>query len=670
MIASDIIIAPFWLAVNLLLGSTAWKWGRSLFPQEGTLSTIVHTLVLCWACVVSCAVVLGLVGFLNGYTLLVLVTGVALGARLCLRFIAKKENPVAPPTGDKVDLAWGLLWGGVFAFWAGHVIADGLCVFPSDWDTLMYHLPLVDHWLQAHSLYAPASSFWFSPGNNEVVALWMVAPFTGDFLYALNNLPAAVLLALATLELAKNLDISRGLSHLAALAVVSQFILFRQLVENENDVAVAAAFMAAVAYGLRYERSARTADLSFAAVALGLLAGVKYYALGYAAVAGGMIVLSSLLCRGPWGAMRAAIALGIGVAVFGGYWYARNWWVSGSPIYPQGLTSSRNLMEEIYPDMWRSTFLGNGSPELLPLTIKAVRNMAGPCHLAAFVGIPVTLAWLLASGFRDHRRWFLALALAGAGLVLGSTPFAVETEPGTLNNLRGGYLPVRFGLCFLSLAVLALAVLLDHATRALGTTFLSLLPGTVFAAAAAYQLFATVQQKPPSRTLPDDFLWGANLLLAGICFFEFWYFAPRWRRFLVKASGVVVLAGATLSVGGLSTRWHRGFSQHYDRVFGGKIFQEAEKHEPESLRWCVLDYRAYPFFGSRRQFWVCQPLHLDSYPELRQYVHDRGVTLVSVITSHPPVRGRYRGVLDWLREHPEDFALQDKARQVIVFARK
>jgi hypothetical protein len=65
MIVSDIIIAPFWLAANLLLGSTAWKWGRSLFPQEGVLSSIVHTLVLCWACVVSTAVVLGLFGVLT-----------------------------------------------------------------------------------------------------------------------------------------------------------------------------------------------------------------------------------------------------------------------------------------------------------------------------------------------------------------------------------------------------------------------------------------------------------------------------------------------------------------------------------------------------------------------------------------------------------------------------
>jgi hypothetical protein len=43
----------------------------------------------------------------------------------------------------------------------------------------------------------------------------------------------------------------------------------------------------------------------------------------------------------------------------------------------------------------------------------------------------------------------MGLLLIGTGLALAVTPFAVEDQPGTLNHLRWGYGPVRYGLCLL-----------------------------------------------------------------------------------------------------------------------------------------------------------------------------------------------------------------------------
>src|SRR5205814_1608244 len=133
----------------------------------------------------------------------------------------------------------------------GHVITSGLLRFPGDWDTLMYHLPLVDKWLQARGLYIPDFSHWYNPGNHELLALWLAAPFSGDFLTALCNIPSVVLLAAGAGELARQSGLSRAWCNLMALAVLANFVVVKQLTDAENDVAVAALFLACLAYALR-----------------------------------------------------------------------------------------------------------------------------------------------------------------------------------------------------------------------------------------------------------------------------------------------------------------------------------------------------------------------------------------------------------------------------------
>ncbi len=147
------------------------------------------------------------------------------------------------------------LWAALAALAVAFVVVEAVLQFPTDWDSLAYHIPLVDHWLREGTLYVPDCAFWYVPGNNELWALWSVAPFSGDFLVSLNNLPAAVLLAVAAVQLGSVLGLSRAWRHLFALAVVFTVPMRRQLVSNENDIAVAALFLAALAEAARYRRT-------------------------------------------------------------------------------------------------------------------------------------------------------------------------------------------------------------------------------------------------------------------------------------------------------------------------------------------------------------------------------------------------------------------------------
>jgi hypothetical protein len=554
----------------------------------------------------------------------------------------------------------------------------------------MYHMPLVVQWLQAGSLYAPREANWGFPGNNELIALWAVAPFSGDFLVALNNLPAVVILSLAAAELGRQLGTGPVLSLAAGVAVTAGQVVFRQLVDAENDVAVAAWFLTATCYGARYSRARGSADLALAAVAAGLTAGVKYYGLGYAAAAVTAVTLGALTGRGAGAALRAAAVLAAGLFLFCGYWYLRNAWVTGAPLYPKGLAGQSDLMAAWRPSLWNTTLLGNASGELVLLTLRAVSQWMGPCNFAALAALPAAAAWLLASGAlgRDRDRGAARVTLAVAALaalaVWAVTPFAAETSHRTLNNVRHGYLTVRFGLGALSLATVALAVPLADAARGLRTLatrrgapgpagLAPLLAGPAAALMAlaiagtalgqfAWQMAAGY----PADSLPA-LLVAANLFLVGALYCLGHALWPRLRTPLSLGLAAALVGGGAAGAGWLSDRWHRDFVAFYDRQLGAGTFGRLAGRDPERTSLCVLTYRYYPFFGSARQFRVSRPLWLAEYPDLVEYLRRFEVTVLLTHHADPLGNGRYAGREAWPKADPRLFRTAGENSQFRVY---
>jgi hypothetical protein len=527
------------------------------------------------------------------------------------------------------------------AIWAGHVFTRGLLVFPNHWDSLAYHIPLVNRWLQTGSLYTPDFSYWSQPGNNELLELWAVAPFSGDFLVNLGNFPVAVLLLYGTLGLARELGLSPLFSRLTALAVAFTHVTLGQLITSENDLAVAALTVAALATGLRCTRRCSPGDEVGWAASLGLLAGVKFYALGYAGVVGTVIALQTLRCRGLSAALRISGIGLLGILLLSGYWYARNTLATGSPLYPLGASPHNNDVEQFYPNIWKSTFLGNGHPEVPWLTLLAVGRIAGPCHLLALSVFPAAAGWLwfvgrhtLPLGQREVGRAFVWAAI-GAGAVWLVTPFAVECVPGTLNQLRFERTPVRYGLTFLSLAIVAVAAAAEPAAnKRTWRVLIGGLLGTLLAAQFGLTLVN------PKRGLTDEVMRGLQVqvvdstlfalivLLASCAVILGRQIAQRWITYALAAS-IAVAAG----IGGaaLSFTWHKGFEEHYTRMFEDGVFAFLARSDlPDGAKVCVLDERSYPFFGSRRQFRVSVPLLLADAAGLRRFLDDHGIEVVVV----------------------------------------
>ena len=286
-------------------------------PEGDFANHALHGIVVCWGVVVAAAFVLGAVGVCRAGPYWRRSQDSHGGLRSCSPKATPAGNRWVDRSSSRTGWAWALAWLAVLTFAVVHSIMRGVLMLPDDWDTLMYHLPLVNHGCPRGAV--PDASHWSNPGNNEILALWMVAPFSGDFSAALNNLPAVALLGFATVGLGAGVGLSRPFRHLAGMAVIGNSIVLHQLTNADNDVASAALLVACASYGVRFSRWGRAADLLLYAIALGLLAGVKYYSLGYAGMAWvtAAVLASGAAARGwpppspAWSAWPCLVGIGI-----------------------------------------------------------------------------------------------------------------------------------------------------------------------------------------------------------------------------------------------------------------------------------------------------------------------------------------------------------------------
>lgn len=700
----DAFVAPSWLFAIAVLILFAWRVSRIASPRDRPPQVALSATLVTIATIVGATTILGACGVLKPWLLLTSVStvslvGLALIGSLSGRGDAEPglasaagRDELKQPRPDKlVDRWWWIGWLLLFACLAGHVVVNGLGAFPTEFDGLAYHIPLIDHWLQSQSLYTQDAPLWWMPANAEVVGLWMVAPFSGDFLISLNNLPFIVLWSLATVEVGRLAGLSVGWRHLAALGVLAVHTTFHEAEKAMNDVAVAACFFAALAYGFRYLRSARRADLCWAGMALGLLAGVKYFALGYATLAFAVTVAAASL-RMPWKDVAAAAAIVAATAVpFGSYWYLRNLWLTGAPLFPLGDVGPA------YPNLWQTTFAGNRQAELVELTVRAFWKMTGPCHAAAACAAPVALVCLAWTGIAQLRRGkpqhgsvtlAMAALLAGTAAIVICTPFAVEDQPGTLNHLRWAYTPARYSLCFLGILVLAFVWLLERGVKQATNGFYrwSVAPARSlrWASNGAQLLFGGVLAFQWHQRLayldghadpwgdPDlvsAALIGANVAACIWLAVEVYPWTLRHKAIAFTVAIVGAGAGVSLGAASLAKHWHEGFASHFDRLRGSRVFSHLTK-ATGPLRIAVLDPRPYPFFGSARQHRVFGPHRLTTYDELIRYLLARRPDVVASPRRNSGSEfDRFKEGPDWIAADEAHFRpLSPKGGNLLLFS--
>ncbi len=649
----DAVIAGLWFGTTGGVIATADRLARVTTEPGDWSGRCLTTALLTIGGLLGIMTILGMIGILTG-PMLLLATCVVVH-QLWTRTTARPElsawQQVTPPDwGFGASLFNAAVWLAA-AIFSGHLVYHGLGRFPNDYDCLAYHQPLMVHWLQDQSLYSPGCARWALAANSELLGVWMIAPFSGDFLVGLNNAPCAILWALATWDLTGRLRLGTALRSVVALAsVYGVHTLWHETDDASNDLMVVAAACAAASYSLRFLEARRDSDLVLAGISLGLLAGVKYFALGYAAVISSGLILAVMLDFGLFQAVRSALIAGTASLPWCLYWYGRNWVLTGAPLYPMGATDNDHGLT--YPDVWSTSFYGNGHPRLLSLGLLAVWKMTGPITWAAVILTPVLLPGLLHRAFRTPQTTtglpasgWLALAAwtSGSLAVLWVTPFSVEDQPGTLNHLLWAYTPVRYGLTYFSFAVLTFCALVQ--------LLLAWLPKAIRQTSEFVILSLALWQAARRLYLPAEF----DFLTAGIvgldCTCVFGLLTHFIRKGGWARTGIICGMAALPLLGGigyLSTQWHRGWDNYYASYCHTECLRPLAVQYPFGTRIGVLDQRSYPFFGSNRQHVVWQFRSYQDLPWLERLISERQLSLLVVRRSGNAQIDAHRGAWEAL----------------------
>lgn len=201
-------------------------------------------------------------------------------------------------------------------------------------DGLIYHLPAAVQWMQSGriGLYDawfinPANTY--SPLAGSVFMCWWMLPVQCDALVRFAQMPAALLLFFAIVELCRSAGAKAPVAALVAAGAVLSRPFISQAIIVKDDLFLAAFFACTVAACDRRKLVDPLGPVRVA-LAIGLFASTKYTALLAAPL---LLLLVDAPFRARWSWKRWTVAIGIAVAV-AAPWYLRNLLLTGNPIYP------------------------------------------------------------------------------------------------------------------------------------------------------------------------------------------------------------------------------------------------------------------------------------------------------------------------------------------------
>ena len=396
----------------------------------------------------------------------------------------------------------------------------------------------------------------------------------------------------------------------------------------------------------------------------------------------------------------------VAMVALGGYWYARNWWNTGLPLFPLSITGAPCVWTEMRPDWQSSNLLGSIRVEVLVGLLRAGLTQAGPLTILLSVVGSIAALWhciyqlwsRIRSTRSDATNDSLETSHRGLGakltqstfiptlnkvylLTLGCiaifliTPNTIETDLGTMNMLLIEYHPVRFAGPLLWLAPFAaMASIRLFSRRARIASYLFLAIAAEFQFALQFMAMFNLRKIP---TILGIYYWWpavrhpAIVSTIGLTVCCFLFAALLWRlaQFPRIRRGISITLFICM-MGWLSHRysdhWHANFGKHYSQVLGTNAFQYMTQHRDRSDSTCVLMDRYYPLIGSRREFIVKRPLYVPDSQSLSQILSKDHYQYVVIQIRAEGMSDRYRGSAKWLRNTRSSYKTQFRDTAIIV----
>jgi uncharacterized protein (DUF2062 family) len=300
------------------------------------------------------------------------------------------------------------------AWAAADTIVTGLCgpVQPVS-DAPIYHLYFAVRWWQAGTLEIVPTPFGESaapyfPANADVWFTWLLLPWSSEVLAKVGQWPFLIVGMAAVYALARELSVRPEVAVFPAVLWGTGSLTLVNASFADVDVIMAAWFLIAAWFLVRYRREGSVPDLVCAAVAMGAVLGTKYIAIPFLSplVVAATVFAAANVCR--W---RHLFVLIVGLIVPSAFWYGRNLLLSGNPLYPL----HTQILDQVVFDGWytRGTMLtSHYHIPVFPLE----RGWRVRSHILLRICDPVLLPafWggLVAAIVAGARRRWLARALA------------------------------------------------------------------------------------------------------------------------------------------------------------------------------------------------------------------------------------------------------------------
>ncbi|WP_152051717.1 glycosyltransferase family 39 protein [Tautonia marina] len=459
--------APVWAGAY-------WLAGHSFGQAKGMVRWLAAA-VIAWTWVTLGMEVFGALGFLERGPLLVwsMTAGV-------LGWASRKRGPIPDSEKGEAFRAGDPTWHPDatvalgLTLWASVLLGIRSLLLPVKVisDGPIYHLWFAARWWESGSLDLIAAPF----GDNVVTYFsaigdlwfaWLMIGWGGDLLAKVGQAPFHLMTGMAVFAMARQVGAGRSAAMVAAgwMLTCSPYIVFG--FEANVDTILQAGYLASAFFFLRYamgEGGPRT--LALGALAAGCCWGCKPTGLVLVPPLLAAVGMAVLVRPIGWRSKLGHLAiLGFAPMLTAGYWYARNAWLTGNPLYPVQVEAfGRTLLTGWYapevmkgsryyidPRDWRSgidMFLQVFDPRMTPI------------WLAALVGF-----WAIGKRReKDRARWVwavAALAVINAVIYWGIIPYRTQQ---------------RFLFPAVGMAAVPVAMLLDRAKvlRVAGVVLLAL----------------------------------------------------------------------------------------------------------------------------------------------------------------------------------------------------
>lgn len=228
-----------------------------------------------------------------------------------------------------------------------------------------------------------AQAATYYPLDTELFFLWLMKPWHSDFIVNAGQVPYWALCGLAVAAIARETGVGRSGAVTAGVAAMLFPGVVQQATVARVDIAMSAWLLLSIYFAARWAKTRKGAHLVLFGLCGGLLVGTKSIGVLYSVVPG-LVFLGGLRGRKARAVSDIAVVAGAALAA-GGFWYVRNWIVTGNPFFPLDLEIAGMRV-----------FAGAYGSEAMQL-FRAKDHTVMPDILRFFMGLPMTFLVMFSS---------------------------------------------------------------------------------------------------------------------------------------------------------------------------------------------------------------------------------------------------------------------------------